>query len=76
MVNTIFIFNSKNMEQRRLINVDGDVYEGDWTNDKDNGYGIYTHYNWATYEGQWRDDIQNGCTLVWKPILNLVFLIL
>ena len=50
------------MEQRGLIHVDGDVYEGDWANGKANWYGIYTHNNGATYEGQWKDDLQNGYT--------------
>ena len=52
------------MEQRRHIHVDGDVYEGDWANDKANGYGIYTHNNGATYEWQRKDDLQNGCALM------------
>ena len=29
------------MEQRRFIHVDGGVWEGDWVNDKANGYGNY-----------------------------------
>lgn len=27
----------------RLIHHDGDVYEGEWLNDKAHGYGKYTH---------------------------------
>jgi len=34
-----------------LIHADGDVYEGDWVNDKAEGYGKYTHLDGATYEG-------------------------
>ena len=54
------------MKQRGFIYVDGGVYEGDWDNDKANGYGIYTR-NGRIYEGEWRNDLQNGYTLVRKP---------
>ena len=33
--------------QGRLIHADGDVYEGDWKNDKAHGFGIYTHMDGA-----------------------------
>jgi len=36
------------------------VYEGDWINDKANGYGVYNHVDGAIYEGQWIDDLQHG----------------
>ena len=29
--------------------VDGDTYEGQWANDKANGFGIYNHVNGAKY---------------------------
>lgn len=35
------------------MHVDGDVYEGNWTNDKANGFGVYIHVNGARYEGNW-----------------------
>jgi len=35
------------------VHVDGDVYEGNWTNDKANGFGVYIHVNGARYEGNW-----------------------
>ena len=36
----------------RLIHSDGDVYEGEWLNDKANGIGVYTYHNGATYKGE------------------------
>lgn len=35
----------------RLIHSDGDVYEGDWKNDKAHGYGKYIHMDGAQYIG-------------------------
>ena len=35
---------------------DGDVYEGQWAQDKAHGVGIYIHSNGARYEGNWRED--------------------
>ena len=49
--------NDKSNGKGRLIHSDGDVYEGDWVNNKADGYGIYIHYNaeegkeGATYSG-------------------------
>ena len=40
--------------------VDGDTYEGQWANDKANGFGIYNHVNGAKYQGFWKDDLQHG----------------
>lgn len=39
-----------------MIHADGDVYEGDWEDDKANGYGVYLHVNGARYEGNWKND--------------------
>jgi len=39
-----------------LYHADGDIYEGDWLDDKANGKGTYTHANGAKYVGQWKDD--------------------
>jgi hypothetical protein len=36
------------------------VYDGEWSYDKANGLGRYTHKNGATYEGYWKDDVQHG----------------
>jgi hypothetical protein len=40
----------------RLIHADGDVYEGDWLDDKAHGRGFYTHTDGSRYEGEWKDD--------------------
>jgi len=39
---------------------DGDIYEGEWVNDKAHGIGVYKHYNGATYKGEWIEDRQSG----------------
>ena len=36
----------------RLIHSDGDVYEGEWENDRAHGIGIYSHNDGARYTGQ------------------------
>ena len=35
----------------RLIHSDGDVYEGEWNNDKAEGNGTYYHSDGAKYIG-------------------------
>jgi len=40
----------------RLIHADGDIYEGDWKNDKAHGKGIYVHMDGARYDGDWVED--------------------
>ena len=40
----------------RMIHADGDIYEGDFLDDKQDGYGIYTHTDGTVYKGQWKDD--------------------
>ena len=40
----------------RLIHSDGDVYEGEWNNDKAEGKGTYYHSDGAKYIGSWLDD--------------------
>ena len=42
--------------QGMFKHVDGDVYEGNWSNNKANGSGSYMNVNKAHYVGQWRDD--------------------
>jgi hypothetical protein len=44
----------------RLIHSDGDVYEGEWLNDKAHGKGTYIHMDGAKYTGEWREDKQHG----------------
>lgn len=36
----------------RLIHAEGDVYEGEWLNDKAHGVGKYKHLDGAMYEGE------------------------
>jgi hypothetical protein len=40
----------------RLIHADGDVYEGEWKEDKAHGKGKYIHMDGAEYNGDWIDD--------------------
>ena len=40
----------------RLIHADGDVYEGEWREDKAHGKGRYIHMDGAEYNGDWIDD--------------------
>jgi hypothetical protein len=40
----------------RLIHADGDVYEGEWKEDKAHGKGKYIHMDGAEYDGDWIDD--------------------
>ena len=40
----------------RLIHADGDMYEGEWQDDKAYGTGTYVHADGAKYVGQWIDD--------------------
>ena len=41
--------NDKANGKGKFIHVDGDVYEGNWSNDKASGFGIYYHNNGAKY---------------------------
>lgn len=35
----------------KFIHADGDIYEGQWKDDKASGFGLYIHVNGAKYEG-------------------------
>lgn len=35
----------------RLIQASGDVYEGEWVNDKAEGKGVYFHQDGTSYTG-------------------------
>jgi hypothetical protein len=39
-----------------LVHVDGDSYDGEWKDDRANGYGVYCHSGGAKYEGHWNND--------------------
>lgn len=36
---------------------DTSLDEGNWTDDKANGNGTYTHINGANYVGEWKEDL-------------------
>jgi hypothetical protein len=36
------------------------IDEGEWLDDKANGYGVYLHVNGAKYDGYWKNDLQDG----------------
>lgn len=36
----------------RLVSVD----DGEWANNRCNGFGVYSHSNGSRYEGHWKDD--------------------
>ena len=40
----------------RLIHDNGDVYEGDWKNDKACGFGKFIFSDGAKYVGEWDND--------------------
>ena len=40
--------------------VDGSKYNGNWKNDKANGFGILYHADGDIYEGDWKDDKAHG----------------
>ena len=40
----------------RFILADGDVFEGQWVDDKAHGVGNYYYAEGATYKGEWNED--------------------
>ena len=40
----------------RLVHAEGDIYEGEWSEDKTHGYGIQQNYKGSRYEGHWEND--------------------
>ena len=60
----------------RLIHADGDVYEGEWKNDKAHGKGIYIHRDGASYTGEWFEDKQHGYgTEKWIDVIFIKYYI-
>ena len=51
--------NDKAWGKGRLIFKQGEEYEGDWVDNKANGFGIYKSKE-VKYEGKWKDDRQDG----------------
>ena len=41
----------------KFHHADGDVFEGEWVDDRVTGFGVYTHTNGASYAGFWKDDL-------------------
>ena len=39
----------------RFTYSNGDVYEGDYANDKRHGHGVFTYYDGDKYEGEWKN---------------------
>eukprot|EP01050_Picozoa_sp_SAG11_P001925 SAG11_NODE_91_length_17102_cov_37.671343_16_plen_120_part_00 len=39
---------------------DGDVYEGEFLNDKRHGFGVLVRANQDRFEGNWADDMKEG----------------
>lgn len=40
----------------RFILADGDVFQGNWVDDKAHGDGNYYYAEGATYKGSWNED--------------------
>ena len=38
----------------------GDTYEGGFSNDEKNGFGIYIFKDGRRYKGEWKNDKRNG----------------
>ena len=36
------------------------MYDGDWVNDRMNGYGKYIYDDDSYYIGQWKNDLKHG----------------
>ncbi len=43
-----------------MIYADGDVYEGDWVDNKSMGEGTLTHLDGGFYLGQWQNNCPHG----------------
>lgn len=40
----------------RMTHANGDIYQGEWKDDKANGVGTFVDTNGARYVGQWSND--------------------
>ncbi len=40
----------------KFYHADGDIYEGEWKQDKAHGKGTYIHMNGSRFEGEWNED--------------------
>jgi len=46
----------------------GASYNGEWDNNKKNGYGVQVYPNGQKYEGQWSNGLRNGEGTLWVPV--------
>ena len=46
--------------QGKNVYKNGDIYEGEWVNDKAEGKGKLIMVSGDMYEGQWKNDKANG----------------
>lgn len=37
-----------------------EIYEGEWKNDKPDGYGTYKYTSGALYKGEWKNGLHHG----------------
>jgi len=52
-----------------MTHANGDVYEGQWLDDRANGFGIFIDVNSeAKYEGYWMDEYSEAVGSVVKPL--------
>lgn len=49
--------------------MDGSRYEGEWRDDRANGYGKLYHADGDIYEGSWKDDRADG----FGKLLSIIF---
>lgn len=47
-------------EGGRREHADGGLYDGDWSDGKKHGHGVYSYPSGARYEGQWANDSRDG----------------
>ena len=43
-----------------MISANGDIYIGEWKNNKVSGFGKLERTNGYIYNGEWLDDLQHG----------------
>mmetsp|Transcript_105025 Transcript_105025/g.279444 ORF Transcript_105025/g.279444 Transcript_105025/m.279444 type:complete len:430 (-) Transcript_105025:44-1333(-) len=46
----------------------GASYNGEWDNNKKNGYGVQVYPSGEKYEGQWSDGLRSGEGTLWVPV--------
>ena len=46
------------------MGTEGEMYEGEWLDNRREGYGEFHSAGGDTYEGEWKDDAPNGATVL------------